>query len=143
MTAQFSGIITRLADAEVRPEHKKLRQIAKRATMAMAPFIDEFQEYLHSLVGKDLGNTMQKKALVDEIQAMMNLLNVRCACPNCGASSSISFRLAGAKREERFDFSHRRESGHGGTCTSIMRLPKLTLLPQESPQRGPDRGRAH
>jgi hypothetical protein len=136
---EFGGVISRLPKRSVLPQHARLKEMAVRVTGAMAPLVQEFQHFLHSLPGEDLGTPTQKKALVDEIQLMMNLLHCRCECPKCGAPSSLRFRIAGAKQEERFDFRHGKGEGRGsGSCTSAVKFPVLILHSMESPERNSD-----
>jgi hypothetical protein len=135
MTSQFGGVVSRLPKNQVLPHHRQLQKMAARATAAMSPILFEFQEFLTSLAGTDLGNAAQKKAFVDEIQLMLDLLNCRCLCPNCGALASLGFRVAGAKKEERFEFNHAKRGFSAGACTTTTRFPKLVLGPLVSPLR--------
>lgn len=136
MTGQFDGIVSQLPKADVLPEHKRIKELADRVTSQLSPLIEQFQGFLQSLAGKDLGNAAQKKALVDEIQVMMDMLNCRCACPRCSKPSSIKFRVAGTRQEERFEFLHTKE-GRGATCIATTHFPEIMLCPLESPRRKP------
>jgi hypothetical protein len=137
---EFDDVLARLPKSSMLPEHKFFLGMERRVTKAISPFVDEFQAFLASLPGKDLGSALQKKTLADEIQLMMNLLHCRCECPNCGAPSSLRFRVTGTRQEERFDFHHFKSDGRTGSCTTTTRLPMLHLLPIESPQRKSDPG---
>jgi hypothetical protein len=137
---QFSVVLSRIPKQNLLPHHQQLRELSGRVTETLAPLVNEFQTFLVSLADNDLGSAPQKKALIDEIQLMMDLLNCRCECPKCGTPASIRFRVAGAKQEERFDFQHSRKDGRGGSCTTTTKLPILRLCALESPSRKSDPG---
>ncbi len=107
---------------------EKIDQHSKLLRRVQEPFLEQLQEFLHTLEGHSFGSLEENRKLVRKVNFWLAMLNAKIVCPREECSQLVRLECVASGRAKfgSFRFIHKVDERFRAHFTSVF-LPRLKV----------------